>query len=351
MSLKRIRRESRCAQEEVSLLVITSKEQMENDNDLKARVLFLDDETNYLEGVRRSLRYMQDEWDMRFFSCPKDTLLAIEEMDDTVVVTDWLMPEMDGLRFLEAAKQKIKDKNTANGYFIALTGKEGVEDLVEALDRGFDDFVRKPFHTDELVARVRVGIRVLKSERELKTANAKLELLATMDPLTGLTNRRHGIKVFEAEISKVRRSKHHLSVIMADIDHLKKINDAYGEEVGDRVLVRFAGMLRSSMQNFDVSIRWGGEEFLIICPHTTSKEVEVVANRLIDSVRKMKITLPDSTTIQITVSLGTASTDVVSTDNAHDPIVKADNMLCLAKMEGRDRAMHYKAAHFSTTCI
>lgn len=310
----------------------------------KPNVIFLDDEQNVLEGIRRSLRHMKDTWEMQYFTEPRAALDAIDRLEDAVVVTDWMMPGMDGLQFYDASRQRIETNGRIAGYFIVLTGKQGSDDVVTALERGFDDYIRKPFHSGELIARVGVGIRVLQSERELRKANIKLEALAMTDPLTELYNRRHGMRAFQEEMSRARRGKQHLSVMMADIDHFKRINDTYGHSVGDRVLTQFAAVLKYTIRNYDVAVRWGGEEFLVICPHTSSLEIGFVSDRLMGNIRGMAVLTDSGDRIQVTASIGTCSTDLLELDDAADPIGKADKMLYSAKAEGRNRIVHFQAA-------
>ena len=300
-------------------------------------ILFLDDEVNFLDGTRRMLRKMCDEWDMRFFSKPEETLDILETLDEeVVVVTDWMMPQMDGLKFLKEAEKRRSERNFPKAYFIALTGRTESQDVVTALNSGFDDYIQKPVHPDELMARVHVGIRLLEGERKLRQANMRLQVLATTDPLTSLYNRRHGTQRLEEEMAQVLRGKQHISMILMDIDHFKKVNDTYGHDAGDKVLVAFSNILKSSLRKYDIPVRWGGEEFLVICPSTRSSEIVSVANRLVGMIRNMRVDLAEGLSVNVTASLGTVSTDICTSDSYEEPLAMADEMLYLAKARGRD---------------
>jgi diguanylate cyclase (GGDEF)-like protein len=309
----------------------------------KAQIVFIDDCKSILEGTRRALKHMQPQWDMHFFESPTQALDAIGDLCDFVAVTDWVMPDMDGLAFHDAARKVIQNKATVSAYFIVLTAKQGGEDAVQALEKGFDDFIAKPFHFGELIARIRVGVRLIQNERRLRQASDKLAFTATADLLTGLSNRRHGRLILDAEMARVRRGKQDIPVISADIDHLKTINETFGPIAEDRILAQFAAQLRFTFRNYDTPIRWGGEQFVIICPHTNSKEVVFAADRMIRNIRQMRVILKDETIMQITASIGCASTDSMSVDQLSDPVAAADKAMYQAKFDGGDRVCHFHA--------
>ncbi len=299
-------------------------------------VFFVDDDELFLQGLKRSLHHMRQEWEMVFISDPHQALKLQKDRSETLIVSDWMMPTMDGLTLCRKVKEQISQNSLASAYLIVLTGKQNTRDAVEALESGIDDYIHKPFDMDVLVARIGVGFRTLEGERKLRLANEQLEILATTDPLTSLYNRRHGLEILEAEMSRVTRGKQQLSLIMVDLDHFKNINDTYGHKAGDIVLVNIAKRMKSTLRRYDVAIRWGGEEFVVVCPHTDSTEVISAAERLRKDFTSHPIQVDTLQEITVTVSIGTSSTDTSPGSDAGTLLSLADNALYQAKSEGRN---------------
>ena len=158
-----------------------------------------------------------------------------------IVITDWLMPEMDGLELCLA----IRNHDFPGYIFIILvTARDTSDDIIAGLDAGADDYITKPFKRTELIARLKAGRRILELERSLKTANEKIKVLSITDPLTGTRNRGYLIEHLPHEIARSKRYGHPISLTMCDIDHFKKIYDSYGHQAGDRVLKCFVDCLK-----------------------------------------------------------------------------------------------------------
>jgi len=185
------------------------------------------------------------------------------------------------------------------------------------------------------------GVAILVSDvTEMRVLMKKLEHQATYDVLTDLYNRRYLMEAGRREIEVSKRNKTPLGIIMVDVDHFKKVNDTYGHHTGDLVLKQVAACLTSGTRRIDIAGRYGGEEFLIICPVAGSKDVLLVAERLRLLVENSKIQV-ENKLIQVTVSLG------VHTLLVGDPIPeiewlieKADAGLYKAKNDGRNRVCH-----------
>ena len=267
---------------------------------------------------------------------------ALELFNDKffpIVLTDWMMPEMDGLELCRAIR-----KNTYPGYvfIILLTAKDSKDDIIRGLRAGADDYLTKPFSHAELVARLNTGKRVLELERSLKDANEEIRILSITDPLTGTYNRGYMTERLPQEIKRARRYSRALSIILCDIDHFKKVNDTYGHLVGDRVLKDFAQCIRHSIrQDVDWTARYGGEEFLIVLPETDVNGASVMAERL-KSELSQRVTETQGKQISITASFGVVGFGPDTPDEMISPeamISKADKYLYQAKREGRNRAM------------
>ena len=165
----------------------------------------------------------------------------------------------------------------------------------------------------------------------LQAQAAKLEELATTDALTGAYNRRKFNELILAEIERVRRYGHPLSLFILDIDHFKRINDTRGHETGDEVLVVLAGLIRAGIRATDSLARWGGEEFVVLSPEVTVEEAMGLAERL----RAAAGTHAYSFVGKVTASIGVAQHRAGET--ADELFARADEALYRAKQGGRDR--------------
>jgi diguanylate cyclase (GGDEF)-like protein len=182
--------------------------------------------------------------------------------------------------------------------------------------------------------------RVAQRTLELMVANTKLEQQATTDPLTGIGNRRRMTEQINKELERSRRFKHPLSLLMADIDHFKRVNDVYGHEAGDRALVMVAHALASGMRSIDMASRFGGEEFVLLMPETELDVARAAAERLRADIAALRVVGDNGETIALTISIGVASSDPQGTmDSASSLISRADKALYQAKHEGRDRVI------------
>src|SRR5262249_43606313 len=153
-------------------------------------------------------------------------------------------------------------------YILLLTSHREVADAVEGLRAGANDFIRKPADESELIARLEVGRRVVRLEQSLRDANAQIERLSVTDPLVGIFNRRYLHDKLPEEAARARRYGHPLSVVMADLDHFKRVNDTYGHQAGDAVLQHAVALVRGALRQTDWMARYGGEEFVFVLPET-----------------------------------------------------------------------------------
>jgi two-component system cell cycle response regulator len=257
-----------------------------------------------------------------------DTLLV----DDgpRFAILDWMMPGADGLTVCRAVRQRP----TPYVYVILLTSRDSPADMVEGLDAGADDFLSKPFDAVELRARLRSGERVLALQSNLLEVQAALEHQATHDRLTGLWNRGMIIDHLKRALSQAQRARGAVSVVMADLDHFKAVNDQYGHVTGDTVLCEVARRMRAVLRDYDAIGRYGGEEFMLVVNGDVSLAREL-ADRVRTALNASDITEGDHR-IAVTGSFGVAST----TAAGYDPttlIQAADRALYDAKDGGRDR--------------
>ncbi|MDD2898390.1 MAG: diguanylate cyclase [Desulfuromonadaceae bacterium] len=255
-----------------------------------------------------------------------------------LLILDWMMPGLTGVQIV----QRLRKRPNGHSYYtIILTALDTPTDISFALDGGADEFVPKPYHADVLRSRANVGRRIVslheslsEKMRLLEEANITISRQAATDELTNLYNRRFFNENIMKSVSAAKRYQFPLSLIMADIDKFKVVNDTHGHSAGDQVLKVFANILRNTARTEDISARWGGEEFIILLTHTSCEGAAVMAERV---RRLMESECFRITSIAVTVSLG-----VVERQNDEDAealIKRADKALYCAKDEGRNRVV------------
>jgi diguanylate cyclase (GGDEF)-like protein len=258
-----------------------------------------------------------------------DALVAID--GPRIAILDWMMPGADGLAVCRAVRQRA----APYVYVILLTARDSQADMVAALDAEADEFLTKPFDPIELRGRLHAGERILKLQEGLLLAQDALQHQASHDHLTGLWNRRMVLQQLDRELQRTTRDLSELSVILADVDHFKGINDTYGHATGDAVLQQVAARLRSVIRDHEYLARYGGEEFLILLPRCTPGNAEGVAQRARACVAADPV-MAGGRPISVRISLGVAST----VESGLDPavlIAAADAALYQAKASGRDQ--------------
>jgi len=185
---------------------------------------------------------------------------------------------------------------------------------------------------------LRPGLDQKNLEREEISKIAKsLEIQAHTDPLTGAFNRRYFENSLEAYLDEFAKMGSEMGLILIDLDHFKNVNDQYGHDVGDRVLIEVALRLKQTAREYDVVARIGGEEFAIIAPCVTKSDLEKVANRFREMVAKLSVTA-GSVLIRPTASIGVATT-AEDGDNSSDLYKAADKRLYKAKLTGRNKVV------------
>jgi two-component system, cell cycle response regulator len=245
-----------------------------------------------------------------------------------VVLLDIEMPGLNGHEVLARlkAEESVKDIPV-----VFLTDHADMAEVLRGLEGGANDYLRKSA-VEELVARVGAAARVKKLQDELRLLNLQLDKTSRTDVLTGLFNRRHLEEQLRKSISTGRRREEPVGLLLFDLDHFKSVNDTYGHPAGDAVLAEFASRLEAELRAGDIAGRWGGEEFLVILPHTGLVGTVEAGERIRSAVAEEPFFAADQP-IGVTVSGGGAAGVGMSDE---DLVHRADNGLYEAKDRGRN---------------
>jgi diguanylate cyclase (GGDEF)-like protein len=305
---------------------------MSEETKLRGRILIAEDDPI----SRRMLQAFLGKWgyDVEVAADGNEALAALEQPSaPQLAVLDWMMPGLEGPQVCEKVRQ-LSDRPYT--YILLLTARGQQDDLVRGLAAGADDYLTKPFDSQELRARLRVGERILELERNLIAAREELRFRATHDVLTGIPNRAAVLEATQRECSRQLREGGTLSVMILDLDHFKTINDTYGHLCGDQVLREAARRIAASVRSYDTVGRYGGEEFLVVAPATDATGALALAERIRQSMEQPPIN-SDAGAIKTTVSCGVASNNCTRRVSATTLLKLADDALYRAKALGRNR--------------
>ena len=295
------------------------------------KVLIADDSPVYRKLVEQALS--QDASSVLFATSGQQAIEIFERERPCIVITDWMMPDLTGVELCQRIRQGAQSSYT---YLIILTSIAEKENVVQGLSAGADDYLTKPFHRDELLARVRVGQRLIDLHRQIEAKNRLLEELALTDALTGLPNRRAIEAWALRQLSGAARHGFPFWVVMIDLDNFKHVNDAHGHDAGDMVLRKFAEILKSNTRLSDISGRIGGEEFLQVLTHADQDNVQLVLERVRSLFAAEKFHAAGAC-FSVTASFGVAGFWGTKAPEFPQLVTQADAVLYRAKHRGRNR--------------
>ena len=301
------------------------------------RVLVVDDDD--LVRARLTALLRTANFDVESACNGEDALRVMASRHCQVLLTDWQMPDMDGLSLCRIVRSEHCESYI---YVLMFTVRDSKEDLLKGLGAGADDYVVKSAPIEEILARMEVARRITHVEYSLRRSNRENRRLAVTDPLTGALNLRYLMKHLPRELSRSQRYVHPLAVLSCDIDRFKQINDAHGHAVGDEVLrafvARASGCLRDGS---DWLARVGGDEFMVVLPETDV----VGANRVARKLRKVFAHCPVATQagpVKLSVSIGITAVDaeaeILAPSKIEDLLRAVDRGLYASKTSGGDTA-------------
>jgi len=250
-----------------------------------------------------------------------------------LAILDWKMPGIEGVEICRKVREEAGESYT---YIILLTSQQRDEDLIIGMEAGADDYIVKPFKHNELKVRLRAGRRIIELQEELLAARNILHEKAIHDSLTGLLNHGEILSILDKELARSERDGLCVSIIMADIDHFKKINDTYGHLAGDAILRIIARKMHSLVRAYDSIGRYGGEEFLIILSECCQECAAAFAERLRANISRDSMDTSEGK-IPVTISLGVATCSGKGRLDGVSLIRAADAALYKAKENGRNR--------------
>jgi diguanylate cyclase (GGDEF)-like protein len=301
------------------------------------RILLVDDDRVVRAKVSESLE--QDGFEVILAKNGNDGIAAYQEHRPDLILVDAVMPILDGFEFCE----ELKNLGERLTPILMITSLDDDDSVDRAFASGATDYITKPINLPVLRQRVRNLVRqsqLLRNQlTELKQANQDLKLLANLDSLTKLPNRRSFDEYLHKEWDRMKRIKAPLSLIMCDVDFFKNYNDRYLHPNGDKCLIQVAMSMRSSVRRSgDLVTRYGGEEFAIILPNTDALGAVSVGESVRAAVKSLQITHEASKVCPyVTISVG-VSTIIPNSENEFQALIHAaDRALYQAKSQGRDR--------------
>ena len=293
------------------------------------RVLVADDEPANILLIAHAL---QDECEVVRASSGTEVLEQVTAGDIDLILLDVVMPGLDGFEICRVLKSS---QITASIPIIFVTALDERRDETRGFDAGAVDYIIKPIHPSIVRARVRTHL-------ELKRARDLLEQLASVDPLTGIANRRRFDTALEEEWRRTRRAGRWLSLAIVDVDHFKRFNDRHGHLAGDeRLRVIAESLAKSARRAGDLVARYGGEEFGLILPEVEPAMMLGVVRIVLNGVAGEPASdQPKAGNELMTVSVGAISVIPQRDSTPTALMAAADNLLYEAKASGRDRCIH-----------
>ena len=301
----------------------------------RQKILAVDDSLLICQQIEKVLK--NEEYTVYKSHSAKETLELLEEVDPDLILLDVILPDMEGYELFEKIKEK--DKNHAPVIFI--TSKDSEQDVIRGFELGACDYIKKPFRPEELKSRVKAHLEDKRERDELKILNetlkANMQILnrvAYRDELTGLYNRRFVVEKLAQDLMEPNRQD---ALVMIDVDDFKHVNDCYGHDAGDMVLVCISNIMESVCRRHKV-IRWGGEEFLIILMAVTKQECYEVCEEIRKEIQAFPF-LQGNTTFYCTVTLGISLYDKEQSFKMN--MTPADMALYRGKKTGKNRTVWY----------
>ncbi len=240
----------------------------------------------------------------------------IQSGESRFIIANWETSDVRQMQFIPRAR--AVRLNTP--LYILLTMAKGADD--DLVPSGADDIIQRPFRAQDLKNRIGMAERIISLASNLAVARDQLENQAMFDTLTGFMNRTAFFKQAAGELERARRSSIPVSLIALDVDDFKVINNTFGAEVGNQVLLAVAQSIREKSRPYDCIGRWAGDEFVLMLSGVIGADAEKVTDRIIAGVRSTRIEAGDETPLNIKMSAGIASVARISTSIEVEPLIQ-----------------------------
>lgn len=292
----------------------------------KLRILIVDDETSVRTLLSEVLQ--GQGYEVVVASSGEEAVELARKSPFEIVITDVRMPGISGVEVI----QHVKNINS-ECCVIVITGYASVESAVEAIRRGAYDYITKPFN----IATMRIIVdRAAERQRLLKDARekGKYEQLAILDGLTEMFNKRYFEEVLEKEITRAKRYRLQIGLLMVDVDDFKVVNDTLGHLQGDKVLQKLGSLLTNSIRRADVAARYGGDEFVIIATQSAKEDAYELGKRLRRLIEQTNFFEGSGRKVTVSIGISNYPTDA---EEKTKLVEIADKMLYEAKRLGKNR--------------
>jgi diguanylate cyclase (GGDEF)-like protein len=292
------------------------------------RILVVDDDDTVREALKDFLEF--HDFTITAVDSAVQALQTLAGNEFDLVISDLVMPKMDGIALIKAIREAGKDVP-----LLVMTGFASIEYAVESMKAGATDFITKPLKFDHVMLIIN---RVLETStlRQMAREREYYKDLSNSDGLTRIGNYRHFNQVLQLEIDRQRRYERPLTLLMIDIDDFKKTNDRFGHLIGDMVLIKIAALLKDEVRGFDFVARYGGDEFTVILPEVSENTALAVGRRIMKSISLHEFTSPEYNNIgQVSVTIGIASFPKDAAE-AQDLVAKADRAMYAGKSAGKN---------------
>jgi two-component system cell cycle response regulator len=300
--------------------------------DRPGRLLVVDDHPRSSSRVMSALTKVHEAY---IEPNPQAALMYLAEQPFDLMVVALNLQNMDGLRLCSQVRSLDRTRHLP---IIVMADPGDEARLLRGLDMGVNDYLMRPVDRHELLARVKTQIRRKRYSDHLRNQIQESVELSVTDPLTGLHNRRYMERHLKTLIADAERTGRSLSVLIADIDYFKRVNDTYGHDVGDLVLKEFSDRFRRYTRGVDLACRLGGEEFLIIMPDTDKPLARQVGERVRECVAVHPFRIGPDQDIWVTASVGLATWEGAG-DTSEALFKRADTALYAAKRQGRNQVV------------
>jgi two-component system, cell cycle response regulator len=288
----------------------------------KGKVLIVDDAPDTLDILQKLLSF--EGYEVILAATGEEGVKKVEKEKPDVVLMDINLPGIDGTEALK----RIRAINPIQ-CVIMLTAFATVENAIQALKLGASDFVKKPFENEHLIHIVNQALEKSRTLAEKEKLEKEVRRLSVTDDLTGLFNHRHFFKTLESELTRLKRQKTSLSLLMLDVDNFKRYNDTHGHVEGDRVLKKIGEITKHSIRhNVDSGFRYGGDEFAALLIGASLEQAQAIAERI-------RLTIEHAGFKDVTVSVGLA--EYQDGFDLERFVKSADDAMYVAKHSGGNR--------------